>query len=252
MTNDLSWVEGSFVKPPDYRAAKCKSMKFPDKASFPKVTIIIPYLMEAWFQIKATVGSLLWATDMDLVDEVRFIDDANPLDHRFRAKLQALHQKIRVITNPHRIGLTQSKVVGAQGAKGDILIFLEPHCVMTPYWLEAMLSRMMQVPKTTVVIPVIDIIQEYKEGRTAQQLYQKAGIAVGNFKIESLEFGWMSLLQRNSSYSDPEPYPAPAMPGGIFGIWRSWWEESGTYDEEMGEWGGENIEMSLRLWRCGG
>merc|ERR1719291_756470 len=69
----------------------------------------------------------------------------------------------------------------------------------------------------------------------------------------NLEFTWPGdARSRNSSYHEPDPFPMPSMSGGLFAIWRDWWEESGTYDSEMKEWGSEHIEMSLRTWRCGG
>lgn len=33
---------------------------------------------------------------------------------------------------------------------------------------------------------------------------------------------------------------------------KKWWVEVGGYDDGMMEWGGENIEQSLRCWMCGG
>jgi len=44
----------------------------------------------------------------------------------------------------------------------------------------------------------------------------------------------------------------PCMSGGLFGITRQWWHESGEYDYGMRMWGAENIEQSIRIWLCGG
>ena len=37
------------------------------------------------------------------------------------------------------------------------------------------------------------------------------------------------------------------MPGGLYTIDRSFFYELGAYDKDMEIWGGENIEMSLKV-----
>jgi len=125
---------------------------------------------------------------------------------------------------------------------------MEPHCVVQPRWIEPLLERMAgSEDHATVVAPVIDVIPEADFSK-----YRASHSQVGGFDW-TLTFRWAAFPEyRNASYRYPEPFASPAISGGIFGIWRDFWERLGEYDMGMSAWGGENIELSLRAWRCGG
>lgn len=129
-----------------------------------------------------------------------------------------------------------------------MLLFLDAHCECMEGWLESLLKPIVE-SRTTVASPVIDVIHDETMG------LRSAGVnSRGAFDL-SLTFTWDPIPQRvlDSLNNDrTAPIVSPAMAGGLFAIDREYFYNLGAYDDKMKIWGAENLEISVRIWTCGG
>lgn len=101
-----------------------------------------------------------------------------------------------------------------------------------------------------MVTPMIDIIDKET---LAYKYNEGTKISVGGFNWD-LIFTWHSLpdKEHQARPSDHSPARSPTMAGGLFAMSKEYFGELGTYDSGMEIWGAENLEISFRIWMCGG
>lgn len=128
------------------------------------------------------------------------------------------------------------------------MIFLDSHCEVTKGWIEPLLKTIAE-DRRNVVCPVIDIISDKDFKYIAGNKYQ---IQVGGFTWSELAFSWIDIDTTTIRKNPTKAIRSPTMAGGLFAIDRGYFFDIGSYDEEFVIWGGENLELSFRIWQCGG
>ncbi|TNN18722.1 Polypeptide N-acetylgalactosaminyltransferase 13 [Schistosoma japonicum] len=235
----------------DFRHPSCPRQIPLDKLIPFKTSVIIVFHNEAWSALLRTVHSVLDRTPEQLLHEIILVDDASTqshLGHQLDNYISSLNKPIRLERMSNRSGLIRARLHGANISTGKTLTFLDAHCEVTIGWLETLLKHIAENPKR-IVCPIIDVINhdtfEYLLGSDRTW---------GTFDWH-FTFHWESVVDREIDRIHDNhnvPLRSPTMAGGLFTIIREYFYEIGAYDEGMEIWGGENIELSFRVWQCGG
>ncbi|AWO99563.1 putative polypeptide N-acetylgalactosaminyltransferase 10-like, partial [Scophthalmus maximus] len=154
--------------------------------------------------------------------------------------------KVQILRTKKREGLIRTRLLGAGAARGEVITFLDSHCEANVNWLPPLLDRIAQNRKT-IVCPMIDVIDHDNFGYETQ-----AGDAMrGAFDWE-MYYKRIPIPPELQRDDHSEPFESPVMAGGLFAVDRKWFWELGGYDTGLEIWGGEQYEISFKVWMCGG
>ncbi|XP_061660489.1 polypeptide N-acetylgalactosaminyltransferase 11 isoform X2 [Syngnathoides biaculeatus] len=233
---------------PDTRDQRCGDEAYPDR--LPSASVVICFYNEAVSALTRTVHSVLDRTPARLLHEIILVDDHSELvelkEDLDRYVREQLPRNVRVVRNQKREGLIRGRMIGANHASGEVLVFLDSHCEVNQVWLQPLLAAV-RADRHTVVCPVIDIIS------ADTLVYSPSPVVRGGFNW-GLHFKWdpVPAAQSAGPRGAVAPIRSPTMAGGLFAMDRKYFGELGQYDAGMDIWGGENLEISFRIWMCGG
>ncbi|XP_060692799.1 polypeptide N-acetylgalactosaminyltransferase 10-like isoform X1 [Hemiscyllium ocellatum] len=231
---------------PDIRHPNCKNKLYLEK--LPNTSIIIPFHNEGWSTLLRTVHSVLNRSPPELIAEIILVDDFSDKEY-LKKRLEeymARFPKVRIVRAKKREGLIRTRLLGATVAKAEVITFLDSHCEANVNWLPPLLDRIAQNRKT-IVCPMIDVIDNDHFGYETQ-----AGDAMRG------AFDWEMYYKRipipvELRKPDPsDPFESPVMAGGLFAVDKKWFWTLGGYDAGLEIWGGEQYEISFKVWMCGG
>ncbi|XP_074001600.1 polypeptide N-acetylgalactosaminyltransferase 5 [Numenius arquata] len=216
----------------------------------PTTTIIMCFVDEVWSTLLRSVHSVLGRSPPHLIEEVILVDDCSTKEY-LKEKLDrymSRFPKVKILHLKERHGLIRARLAGAEIAKGAVLTFLDSHVECNVGWLEPLLERV-RLSRAKVACPVIEVISDKDMSYMTVDNFQR-----GIFTWP-MNFGWRQIPQEvveKNKIKETDIIRCPVMAGGLFSIDKKYFFELGAYDPGLDVWGGENMEISFKVWMCGG
>ncbi|PWA19468.1 hypothetical protein CCH79_00019051 [Gambusia affinis] len=255
---------------PDHRPNKCRKVSYP--RDLPQISLIFIFVNEALSVILRSVHSAVNHTPAHLLKEIILVDD-NSDDEQLKGPLEDYVNKrypglVKIVRNQKREGLIRARIEGWKVATAEVTGFFDAHVEFTPSWCvpaEPVLARIKEDHKR-IILPSIDNI---KHDTFEVERYENSGHGY-NWELWCMyinppkqwwDEGDMSApirqetLTVNTVKKKTFKYTStltPAMIGCSFVANRDYFGELGLLDSGMDVYGGENIELGIRVWLCGG
>ncbi|CAJ1057219.1 probable polypeptide N-acetylgalactosaminyltransferase 8 [Xyrichtys novacula] len=234
---------------PDTRDSRCQTRKY--SKDLPSISVVLIYVNEALSVIKRAVRSIINRTPKRLLKEIILVDDCstyNDLGQPLEDYISQINKEqpglVKKIRHLHQMGLSQSRLTGWEHATADVVAILDAHIEVAEGWAEPLLDRI-RADRTVVVSPVFDKVH-YDDLHVEGYISASHGFDWALWCMyESFDQDWYKMED------DSQPGKSPSVMG-IFAADRNFLGEIGGLDGGMTVYGGENVELGIRVWLCGG
>lgn len=145
---------------PDTRPPLCRQIRY-DLSKLPTMSVIMPIYNEALSMLLRTCHSILMRTPEQLLAEIILVDDFSTNDD-LQEPLESyvkLLPKVRIVRTTKREGLIRARLIGANVATGQVLMFQDAHMENNIQWAEPLLEEIRKNRKTVIQPHVDDIGQ---------------------------------------------------------------------------------------------
>ena len=234
----------------DPRPEACKRIKYPDNME--PASVVIIYRDEWPSVVLRTVYSVLGNSPSSLLKEVVLVDDGSK-DQELKAKI-AIHvanvEKLKLVQNPSPLGLMLARQKGIEATTAEYFVVMDGHMEVAPGWLEPLIARLQDVPKALLCSHVGGVDQD-------TFAFHVGHVFDGMFPFfDTLTLGQMwapfsSSIKaaRNGSVA---PMPMGTVQGMMAVMRKDFFLQLGGFDPGMRQWGSEQMELSIKVWMCGG
>ncbi|XP_062419178.1 probable polypeptide N-acetylgalactosaminyltransferase 8 [Pungitius pungitius] len=235
---------------PDTRDKRCMNKIYPK--DLPSLGVVLIYLNEALSVIKRAVRSIIDRTSKNLLKEIILVDDNSSNDDLkedldlYMKMIEQQNPSLRItrVRHSEQRGLAHARASGWEVATADVVAILDAHIEVHELWAEPLLTQI-KGDRTVVTSPVFDRINFYD-------------LKVIKYQPASHAFDWALWCMYEGFSDDYYKLQDPSLPGkspsvmGILVADRKYLGEIGVIDKGMKVYGGENVELGIRVWTCGG
>ncbi|XP_008281149.1 probable polypeptide N-acetylgalactosaminyltransferase 8 [Stegastes partitus] len=233
----------------DTRPLRCAEKKYPE--DLPSISVVLIYLDEALSVIQRAVRSIIDKTPQRLLQEIILVDDHSSnedLMEKLDEYINSIHEErpdlVKRVRHSQQLGLTQARLSGWKVAVGDVVAILDAHIEVHVQWAEPLLARIKE-DRTVIVTPVFDKVN-FDDLTLIPYIPAADAFDWALWCMyESFRPEWYALKD------DSQPGKSPSIMG-ILVADRKFFGEIGSLDGGMKIYGGENVELGIRVWLCGG
>ncbi|KAF7229289.1 probable polypeptide N-acetylgalactosaminyltransferase 8 [Nothobranchius furzeri] len=234
---------------PDTRPPRCSEKTYPE--DLPSLSVVLIYLDEALSIIKRAIRSIIDKTPARLLLEIILVDDHSTnkdLMENLDEYVDSIHEErlglIKRVRHAEQLGLTQARLSGWNAAAGDVVAILDAHIEVHVQWAEPLLARIKE-DRTVILTPVFDRVN-FDDLTLTPYAPNAHGFDWATWCLyESFRPEWYALRDES------QPGKSPSVMG-ILVADRKFFGEIGSLDSGMKIYGGENVELGIRVWLCGG